>query len=73
MTGQIHEEKEAINSISFQQHTRRPRIRTGIVKLLSRGSLFAIGLAVLVVGGVSSNFTPYVEPWEYDNCTLTDE
>ena len=73
MNGEIHEEKKASNSSSLKQQTRRPRTRTRVVKLLSRGSLFAIGLAVLVVGGVSSNFTPYVDPWEYDNCTVTGE
>jgi hypothetical protein len=73
MNGEIHEGKEASNSSSLEQRTTIPRTRTRIVKLLSRGSFFAIGLAVLVVGGVSSNFTPYVEPWEYDNCTVTDE
>ena len=73
MNGEIHEGKEASNCSSLQQQTRQPRTRTRIVKLLSRGSLFAIGLAVLVTGGVSSNFTPYIEPWEYDNCTITEE
>ena len=73
MNGEVHEGKETSNSSSLEQQTRRPRTRTRIVKLLSRGSLFAIGLAVLVVGGVSSNFTPYVDPWEYDNCTITGE
>ena len=58
MNGKIHEGKEASNSSSLEQQTRRPRTRTRVVKLLSRGSLFAIGLAVLIIGGVSSNFTP---------------
>ena len=70
MNGEVVEGKEASNISSLQQWTKRPRSRTLIV--LSRCSLFAIGLAVLVLGGVSSNFTPYVEPWEYDNCTVTE-
>ena len=70
VNSKMYEGKENSNSSSLHQQTRRPRTRTRIMKLLSRGSLFAIGLAVLVVGGVSSNFTPYVEPWEYDNCTM---
>ena len=69
MNGEIHEGKEASNSSSLEQQIRKPRPITRIIKLLSRGSLFAIGLAVLVVGGVSSSFTPNVDPWEYDNCT----
>ena len=71
MNGEIYEVKEANNSNSLHQQARRPRTTTRIRKLLNRGSLFAIGLATLVVGGVSSNFTPYVEPWEYDNCSIT--
>ena len=67
MNNEVHERKD---SGSLQQQTRRPRSRTHILKLLSRGSLFAIGLAVLVVGGVSSNFQPYVDPEEYENCTI---
>ena len=70
MNGEIHEGKETSNTSSFQQQTRKIRTRTRILKLLSRGSLFTIGLAVLVVGGVSSNFIPYTESWEYDNCTI---
>ena len=72
MNGEIIEGKEASNSSSLQQQSGRLGTRTRILIVLSRCSLFAIGLAVLVLGGVSSNFTPYVEPWEYDNCTVTE-
>ena len=71
MNGEVVEGKEASNSSSLQQQSGRLGTRTRTFIVLSRCSLFAIGLAVLVLGGVSSNFTPYVEPWEYDNCTVT--
>ena len=72
MNDEVIEGKEASNSSSLQQQSGRLGTRTRILIVLSRCSLFAIGLAVLVLGGVSSIFTPYyVEPWEYDNCTVT--
>ena len=55
------------------QQTRSKRTRTCILKILNRGSLFAVGLAVLVAGGVASNFHPYVDPGEYENCTDTEQ
>jgi hypothetical protein len=46
------------------------RSRGQLLNILSRSSLFAIGLAILVVGGVASNYHPYyVDPGEYENCT----
>jgi hypothetical protein len=46
------------------------RSRGQLLNVLSRSSLFAIGLAILVVGGVASNYRPYyVDPEEYENCT----
>lgn len=62
-----------------QQTRRRRRIQRihscsdQILKLLGRGSLFVIGLMVLVVGGVASRWTPYVEPEDYENCTVTEQ
>ena len=41
-----------------------------MLRVLSRGSFFAIGLAILVAGGVASNYHPYyLDPGEYENCT----
>ena len=57
---------------SLPQQTQKPRMRTHFLKLLNRSSLFAIGLAILIVGGVSSNFHPYVNPVEYENCSITE-
>ena len=46
------------------------RSRGQVLRILSRGSLFVIGLAILVAGGVASNYHPYhVSPGEYENCT----
>ena len=48
------------------------RSRGLVLRVLSRGSFFAIGLAILVAGGVASNYHPYFgDPGEYayENCT----
>ena len=46
------------------------RSRGQVLRIFSRGSLFAIGLAILVAGGVASNYHPYhISPGEYENCT----
>lgn len=46
------------------------RSRGQVLRILSRGSLFVIGLAILVAGGVASNYHPYhINPGEYENCT----
>ena len=72
MNDEVNEDRK-ISSPLLQQ-TRSQRTRTHILKLLNRGSLFfAIGLVVLVAGGVSSNFHPYVDPGEYENCTDTEQ
>ena len=74
MNSEVHEGKEANSSSLIPQQTRRHRTKTHyILKLLSRGSLYALGLAILVVGGVSSTFHPYVDPGEYENCTITGQ
>ena len=57
---------------SLPQQTQKPRMRTRLLKLLNRGSFFAIGLAILIIGGVSSNFHPYVNPGKYENCSITE-
>ena len=47
------------------------RSRGQVLRILSRGSFFAIGLAILMAGGVASNYHPYyVNPNEYNNCTI---
>ena len=40
-----------------------------IKKLLIHGSFYAIGICILISGGVSSRFHPHVDPEEYSNCT----
>ena len=51
--------------------TSTVRSRDQVLRILSRGSFFAIGLAILVAGGVASNYHPYhVNPNEYNNCTI---
>ena len=46
------------------------RSRGQVLRVLSRGGFFVIGLAILVAGGVASNYHPYsVDPGEYENCT----
>lgn len=41
-----------------------------LIRALSRGTFFAIGLTILVAGGVASNYHPYyIDPAEYENCT----
>lgn len=62
----LHEGKEIS---SLPQQTQKPR---RLLKLLNRCSLFAVGMAILVVGGVSSNFHPYIDPGEYENCSITE-
>ena len=40
-----------------------------VKKLLIHGSFFAIGISLVIAGGVSSRFHPHVDPEEYSNCT----
>ena len=51
--------------------TSTVRSRDQVVRILSKGSFFAIGLAILVAGGMASNYHPYyVNPNEYNSCTI---
>ena len=40
-------------------------------KILCRSSFLIIGIAVLIAGGISSNFTPHVDPDMYSNCSTS--
>ena len=52
------------------QLSRSLRSKSQLLRVLGRGSFFAIGLAILMVGGVASNYQPYyVDPGEYENCS----
>lgn len=56
-TGDIQQSKSSVS-------------RSQVLRVLSRGSFFVIGLAILTVGGVASNYQPYyVDPAEYENCS----
>ena len=68
---EVRDQKEGDKSVP--QLKKRSRTHDRVLKVLNRGSIFVIGLAILVAGGVSSNFHPYVDPVEYENCTVTDE
>lgn len=59
--------------MDYVQPSIRPVRTSYILRVLSRSSLFVVGLAVLVVGGVFSNYHPYVDPGEYENCTITGQ
>ena len=52
------------------RRSRHLRTRTHILRILNRSSFFAIGLAILVAGGVASSYQPYVDLDEYENCTI---
>ena len=53
------------------RRSRHLRTRThNILRILNRSSFFAIGLAILVAGGVASSYQPYVDLSEYENCTI---
>ena len=49
----------------------RMDVRSRVLLILSRSSLFVIGISILVAGGISSKFHPHVDPMEYENCTIT--
>ena len=48
---------------------KRGLCRSRIKNLIFKGSFFVVGLAILVAGGVSSQFHPYVDTLAYSNCT----
>ena len=48
---------------------KRDFCKSRIKKLIFKGSFFVVGLAILVAGGVSSQFHPYVDTVAYSNCT----
>ena len=67
-----HRQEPVSNEMDYiQPASIRPGRTSHILRVLRRSSLLAVGLAVLVVGGVSSNFHPHVDPGEYENCTVT--
>lgn len=69
-----HRHEPVSNEMDYVQPTSiRPARTSHILRVLRRISLFAVGLAALVVGGVSSNFHPHVDPGEYENCTVTGQ
>lgn len=47
------------------------KLRNRVLLVLSRSSLFVIGIAILVAGGVLSEFHPYVDNMDYENCSIT--
>lgn len=74
------EMKESDNIETGESHLTRSRtdrcgsgVKVRVVKVLSQGSFFALGLVVLVAGGVASMYHPYVDPDEYENCTASTE
>ena len=59
------------NTTVTPSRSHRMDARSRILLVLSRSSLFVIGITILVAGGISSKFHPHVDPMEYDNCTMT--
>ena len=51
--------------MNFQRFSRHCK------KILCRSSFLIIGIAVLIAGGISSNFTPHVDPDMYSNCSTS--
>ena len=54
-----------------QQNRSTSRLLTPykLKKILLHGSFFVVGVCILISGGVSSLYHPYVDPDEYVNCT----
>ncbi len=66
------EVKEQCTNQYNLKKTLNKKLSYKIKRLLIHGSFYAIGLCILIVGGVSSRFHPYVDPEEYSNCTSFD-
>ena len=61
---------ESSNPLQEIKHQpKRDLCKSRIKKLIFKGSFFVLGLAILVAGGVSSQFHPYVDIPAYSNCT----
>lgn len=67
-------DSESVESDRANEKSKKVKCCISTLKLLlTRGGLYAIAIAVLVVGGVMSNFYPSVESdlSEYENCSVT--
>lgn len=64
-----HEDAEEENDVPLKTVTSSKRLSYKMRKVLIHGSFFFVGICILVAGGVSSHFHPYVDPEEYYNCT----
>ena len=65
----LREEKD----VSQETKYSRKSVKHRIFLVLSRGSFFTVGLTILLLGVVASQFHPHVDHREYENCSLTTQ
>ena len=66
-----HKLREEKDNVSQEKKYSRKTVKHRIFLVLSRGSFFTVGLTVLLLGVVASQFHPHVDHREYENCSLT--